>query len=308
MNIDEAMRVLDVSGRVSELTYADLRRQYRRKALLHHPDKSSDPDATSQFLRLKTALEVLESCNGLDRAPSSESSYFGSLTRLVRTALSPDTPDFVRVETLNSLFDSLIYRGGEHAECLLDTVDYSALRAIFSVLDNIRRSMGLPDSALSQIRMVLDRRRPPPVCITLRPSLADLLLQNVLVLGGGKFRVPLWASEVVFEDPDTGADIEIACVPVIPEGVSIDEHNRITVLVEIGVSEVWGKEHLSVEIGEHIFTLWVAELRLVPTQTATLSLRGAPVFNAGDIYSVRDLAGVFADVRLSMPLAAEITT
>jgi curved DNA-binding protein CbpA len=300
MNIEEAMRVLSVTGRVEDLDCAALRRQYRRKALLYHPDKSSAPDATDQFLRLKTALDVLESRAGLDPGPVSESSYFTSLARLVRTALDPDIPDFERIETLQALFDSLVYCGGDHAECLLDTIDYSALRSIFSVLDNIRISMGLPVAVLRQIRAALERRRPPPVSITLRPALADLFLQNVFLLGGGKIRVPLWASEVVFEDPDTGADIEIACVPVVPEGVRIDERNNITVMVELEVREVWGREHLSVAIGEHIFTLRVAELRLVPTQTVALSHLGAPVFNSEDIYSVRDLAGVFADVRLSM--------
>ena len=302
MDIKEAMRVLDVSGRVEDLTHADLRRQYRRKALLYHPDKSSSPTAKEQFLQLKLALDVLESCDNVDSEPeiSSESSYFSSLVRLSKTAIDPDIPDFVRIETLNSLFDSLIHRGGEHAECLLDSVDYSALRAIFSVLNNIRISMGLPDSVLSKIKVVLERRRPPPVRITLRPALADLLLQNVFVLGGGKMRVPLWASEVVFEDPDTGADIEITCVPVIPEGVRVDERNNITIIVEVNANEVWGRENLSVEIGEHVFALWLSDIRLVPKQTIALSRRGAPVFDSGDIYSVRELAGVFADVRLSM--------
>ena len=291
------MRVLDIGGRVEDLSRATLRRQYHRQARACHPDKSSAADATAQFQRLSAALDVLETCIGERRgAPS----YTVELGAHLRTALSSEVSDVDRAAALRAIFDSLVSHCGVRADRLFGEMDYAALRAMLAVLEHARRAAGLPETVLARVRAIVEARRPAPIRVALRPSLEDLFSQNVFVLreGDATFVVPLWASEVVFEDPLTGADVEVSCAPALPRGATIDERNNITVATEFDVRDLWGREEVHVHVGGRRFVLRVADLRLAPSQTVELSPRGAPAFNADDIYSVAELAGVFAHVRL----------
>ena len=59
MNLKSACENLDIICDSNELPIEILKKQYRLKALLYHPDKNPSPEATSKFHEIQESYEYL---------------------------------------------------------------------------------------------------------------------------------------------------------------------------------------------------------------------------------------------------------
>ena len=75
MNKQKAYVCLDLDIKNQQITFDDIKRQYRLKALTYHPDKNTSPDATIKFQEIHDAYEYVLKYEGYDDYNSDDNNY-----------------------------------------------------------------------------------------------------------------------------------------------------------------------------------------------------------------------------------------
>ena len=83
MNYELACGILEISPPDDEIQI--IKRQYRMKALMYHPDKNNSPGACEQFQQVNEAYEFLMTRKGSSFSPK-EKNYKDYLFSFLKTA------------------------------------------------------------------------------------------------------------------------------------------------------------------------------------------------------------------------------
>ena len=107
----------------------------------------------------------------------------------------------------------------------------------------------------------------------INPSLDDLLENNIykLVHRGEIFFVPLWHSEIYFEDNEKN-DIIVRCIPDLPPHIMIDENNSLHVELNMPFNVSLLDSHtpsISFQLGKKPYE-YTVPIRLKKKQTVFL--------------------------------------
>jgi len=302
MNYKKACEILEIN----EITTDELKKQYRRKALLYHPDKNPDPNACATFQEIRDAYEYLskhECCSGndssdddADTSDDDKTGYNFAVFSFIKNILTKDSR--------NNLFHTILQRVATSCETnALDTLqklDKTILIKTRDVLKKYRAEMHFTESFIESIDALIIEKTKNDECILLNPTLADLFEHNLYKLRVGDFTyiVPLWHHELVYDN--SGNDIYVKCYPMLPENVSIDDKNDVRVSVTYSVTELWGKETVEVHVGGKSFPINVGLLKLCEQQTVLFAQQGVSKINTTNVYDVTIRGDVFIDVKLNL--------
>jgi hypothetical protein len=139
-------------------------------------------------------------------------------------------------------------------------------------------------------------------CIILSPFLEDLFENNLyrLTKDDQVYLIPLWHHELVYDHG--GADLYVQCVPILPEGITLDEQNNLHVHVNFLIDEIWSKAEHVIRIsgsgsGRHVVLLR-DQLRLTKYQTIAFNGRGISRINVSSVYDVSKKSDVYVHITV----------
>lgn len=320
MKITDARRILDLTPNCEDddidISHDVIKRSYKRKALIYHPDKNKHPDAVSLFREVKEAFDVLEIYYGYGDCEDGDSDiddpthfdvshngYIEILMSFIRSLDDMKGMTYENSAIFRIIMDRLTDCCEKHAIVLLKKIDIDLLVKIHGILLKIQDDIfHFPDSVIELIQTIIDERKLNNIHerIVLSPTLDDLFEHSVYVTHrmNNKLVIPLWSSEIVYDI--SGRDITVVCVPTLPEHISIESNNDIHVYVKYDISQIWGKDIINVYIGNKKFDVNVSLLYLCSHQVITFINQGIPRFNEESIYDVSVISDIYINVNIDV--------
>jgi hypothetical protein len=137
----------------------------------------------------------------------------------------------------------------------------------------------------------------------LNPSIDDLLESNIykLYVNGLLFLVPLWHSEMYFDDT-LGNDIIVLCKPELPEKVTIDDNNNIyyNLLVPFDKEMINSENsYLTMQIGKRCIKVPINKLYIKQEQLYVLKGQGIPKIIEDDVYNVSCKGDIIVNISFT---------
>jgi len=187
----------------------------------------------------------------------------------------------------------------DNAIRLINSIDKLILIDIYKLLIVHQEILYIPDIFIEEIKKILVSKTKGDECILLNPSLEDLLNDNVYKLSINEctFFVPLWHDELIYDN--SGCDLYVRCIPVLPDNVKIDDNNNIIVMLKYKISDIFQTDVINVLIGDHNFQIRVDELRLLKRQILTRRGVGISRIISKNVYDVSNKGNISFDIELT---------
>ena len=282
-------------------TEADLKRQYKRSALLYHPDKNRSPEATEQFQRIQESYEYLMKHQGLFQEMGSSTdddiSYIKVLFSFLKPILESGNFQEIKSKIIHTLVNYITEKCEPKALTLLYKLDKRVFCVIRDLLHAHKEVFYFSDTFLDKIDEIYNTRLDDQRII-LHPTIDDLYSNNLykLVEPGGTFLVPLWHHELVYDN--SGVDLYVECVPILDNNIDIDENNDIHVSISCGLDKLWSMESLEFSLGQRVFSVLRRELFMIETQTVIIKNMGISRINTHNIYHISNRGHIFVHIRI----------
>ena len=234
----EIQHALDILGfkdsKLIEISESDLKQQYRTFALMYHPDKNSSEYATSKFVEINEAYELLKENMNCIHPNDEENNYH----RILKEYLGIQIVD----NKVNEIVDNILSVCEKQAIIILEKIDdKKKFTLIYSILKKYRHVFFLSDSFYQCIEEIKERKhkKEEHEIIELHPNINDLFQHMVYKLhkNGENYLVPLWHQELIYEDIITKKDFIVRCISpkldleeednIIRKKYWIDENNHL---------------------------------------------------------------------------------
>lgn len=282
MNVRIACGLLNVKE--DEMSDMDaIKRKYRIKALMYHPDKNKSDDACDRFREIHEAYEFLS-----NNAEAETKSYKDLLS------------DFLKSNNTESdLFNVILNKIAQTCEDktlrFLRTVDNKILVNLFKLLTLYADVLHISAEFLNEVKSMIKQDE----CIVLHPKLADIMSDNLykLTVDGKMYLIPLWHHKLIYDI--SGSDLYVVCSPTLPENVSVGIDNDITVDLTYKISELFGRKEQWFSIGDIEFKFNISDLRLTQNNTIVLRNVGISRVNLDNIYDVSVRGDIILNIELT---------
>ena len=320
MNHKKACEILGID--INNITSEIVKRQYKKKALIYHPDKNRSADAAIKFQEIHDAYQFLiqtpswyqdiqenifaefkmehdlyESMfEGVFNDVSNE--YNNILFSFLGNVIGKDVFNGVQNKIFYMIIQKLCDRCEGKAIELLEKLDKSILLKIYEILELHQEVFHFSTNFLTLIRDIVHKKTSKDECILLYTFLEDLLADNLYKLteNGNRYIIPLWHHELVYDN--AGSDLYIKCVPLLPDNMKMDEHNNLNVWLKYNIADIWEKESFLVVLGKKDFLIWTKELKMQKEQIYILGGQGISKINTKDIYDVGKRGDIILHIEL----------
>jgi hypothetical protein len=307
MNCKEALDIMNINH--STINYNDitpefLKKQYRKMALQHHPDKCGNtPESNLKFQQIHEAYEVLQreiikGDNDSDTIPLSEYVYIDILKLFMKSALQGKYNDIVL-----HIVNQIVIGYKQVSVHIFDNVDKENCMRIYQFLSLNRLMFHLSNEFLDNIREIVVKKYDNVQVYKLNPSIDDILDNNVykLYVNDTLFLVPLWHNEVYFDC--SGCEIIVICQPQLEDHITIDDDNNIYIITNVTLTDVFtilnSTQNMMVQIGKKEFIIPVNELFIRRQQYYTLQNRGISHIKH-ELYDINDKADIIVNVLINI--------
>jgi hypothetical protein len=209
-------------------------------------------------------------------------------------------------ELTNKLFRSILYKitdlCQDKALVMIEKIEKNTLLKIYEILLKYSVFLHISQEFLDKINQVLINKIKNDQCILLNPTFKDIYNDQVykLVIDGEQYLIPLWHKELVYDV--SGSDLIVRCIPVLPEGVTIDDKNNISVYIDYDLNEFienfWGKPDVEFYIDGISFYVAVEKIRFIENQEIKINNVGISKIIEKNIYDVRLRGDVTLYLRL----------
>lgn len=315
MDCDAVKVLLDID--LSEDVPVEIvKKQYHKRALQFHPDKNKSLGAADQFRLVQEAYEYAMKYQGyledsdMDLEADSEvhvgqtvlSSYYTLLNEFLGGILGTESANELQDRVMKCVIHRLVDICESKAMAFLETLDKPLLIKTYHLLEKHADQFHFTEPIMEKIRSIMIEETEGDERIILRPLLDDLFADNLYKLqeGGTTYLVPLWHHELVYDN--SGNDLYVSCVPLLPDNVTIDEHNHIIIELRINIRDVWEKDCISFFLGKREFSFKKDCLRLTSQlQMVLLKGHGIAKIDTRDIYNVSQ----HSDIRVFIELFHE---
>ena len=333
MSLKDARTMLGVSR---DFSLSELNKRFRILALRLHPDKNgSAPEATAAFQELNAAYRLLlPGVNDNDNTPPTTKcadadtetysnifmNFIKSLVRGNPKSQQPEQPEQPdqpeqpeqpeQHDGVNRILLELLHRivhdyASVSVNAALDALDPAMLFQLYDTLEQYNAAVSMDASIFEEITKTIREKMHKNNIIILKPSLKDVLQNNISVLQyeGQTFYVPLWHSELHYRIDNSGKQLIVKCMPILPDHMSIDVNNELHIDVRADIKELLNRSCGVLRIplyDDEFVELKVSDLRIVSRQTVVLqnNIRGISLICSNDIYEVKNKAPICVCVRL----------
>lgn len=263
MNIEEAKKVLNIEN----FDYETLRKVYKEKALLYHPDKIGGNK--EEFCKIKEAYDVL-----LTNVNNKDSNIFDFLR---------DHFSNITVKQISEIY--YLFNDGDTMEIVTRIYNF--------VIEN-RKYIKMSDYILDFLNKIQEKRIIKT--LILQPNLDDLLDHNLYILEikNKKIKIPLWHEELIYEIDNEIYMIKI--IPNLPDNVEIINDDLVFYL-QYNIYQIWKND----KIYFHNSLYFKREsLKLKYMQKITLYNEGISKINKQHIYNIHKKGNIILNIELIM--------
>lgn len=313
MNYKKACECLEIEFENNAIDELKLKRQYRLKALLYHPDKNKSPDAVSCFQEVHESYEYLMKYQGYmdseNETDSFEDNYeydemFSNIDKKgYKWILFSFLKNILNRDTQNNILYTIIQRISSICESsaldTLEKIDKTMLIKIYDILKKYKDAFHFTEEFIIKIENMISEKIKNDECIILNPTLDDLFKNNLyrLTVNKNYYCIPLWHHELVYDN--SGSDIYVKCNPMLDENIEIDNKNNINVYIEYKISEIWNKKTVDIYLTkENQIKITVNLLKLVDEQTIVFSNMGISKVNTENIYDISKKSDIIVHLTL----------
>jgi hypothetical protein len=307
MNYKNAFEILEIDfthTKYSDLSLEYLKKQYKKLALKHHPDKNGNTiESNEKFKQINEAYNYLKREYNFEEDFIAEnddlnsSLYCDILRGFMKTVFEGKYTDI-----LSKIVSDIMSAGKKISVKLFDDLDKDTALNIYTFLSNYRSTLHLNQEILDNIREIVVKKYDNVDVYKLNPGINDLLNNNLykLYVNDELFLVPLWHNESYFDG--SGCEIIVICDPELPQGVTIDDDNNICVNKEIyGYSDlinmIYLNESIKVNIGENDYEIPISNLHMKREQYYRIKNQGLSK-NKQDIYDVSEKTDIIVKINI----------
>jgi len=303
---EDACKTLDLDPD-GKWTSDDIKRQYRRLALIHHPDKNiGDEEAAQMFRSVREAYDYLEedsTCEDIDTDTNSIQTAVNNYKEILSQFLEPilNSPLFQH-RIFNRILDGILLKCEERVMAIMEKMDRIHAIKILELLRGYKDVLHIGDDFLRRLDEMICGKVQDDSRVILNPFLEDLFDDNLYRLTdmGGVFLIPLWHHELVYDN--SGGDLYVECRPILPENVEIDCDNNIHVSLRYSLDEIWKMSEILVKLGSEksakIVEISRGELFLKPRQTVIFKGMGISKINTQNIYDNTNRGDILVHVEI----------
>jgi len=304
MNYKTACKALDIDPS-KELDVNTLKKKFRLKALLYHPDKNplQNKDETNmKFCNVKESYEFLlrNKENPLNTIFSDESSYNDEtsyndyLFSFIKSIMARDTEE----NLLYTILQRISWSCETKALDTLSKLDKKILLKIFTLITKYKESFHFSDELLENIKAIITNKTKHDERIILNPTIDDLFENNLyrLEVNDKLYVIPLWHNELVYDND--GNDMYVKCYPMLPENIEIDHNNNLHIHKSFKIGDIWELSVIEIEIGNKTFSIALSDLKMVDEQVITKAQCGISRINTKDIYDVSTKSNIVFHIRV----------
>ena len=290
-----------------DYTDAEIKRQYKRMALLYHPDKNKSPDASVKFQEIHESYEFIINNNEYIDADEfnefeniDKTTYAYTLLSFLRNIVNIDLDNHPNQKNsiIYIIIDRITSTCEKKAIDVLAKLDKQILIKVNEVLKYNIEVFHLSPNIINKIDELIAEKQKNDEIIILNPTIDDLFENNLykLTMNSFTYIVPLWHHELVYDN--SGNDIYVNCYPVLAENMSIDNNNNLHVDLEYNMCDLWENQIVYVKIGSRQFQINPQLLKLSRTQTVVLANQGISKINTKDIYNVSKRGDVHLNITI----------
>ena len=295
MNYNKACDVLEINN---DTSLDNIRKQYKLKALLYHPDKNKSQDAKSQFQEISEAYRYLlkhNEHNEDDEKVLSNMDYKYYLFMFLKNIIKGNSQESL----LYAILKKTTTVCSEKAIQLLQNLEKPSLIKIYEILTKNKNYLHIESELLDKIEKLINEKIENDECIILQPSIDDLFENNLykLKINQHVYIVPLWHNNLVYDN--SGNDIYVKCFPILEDNIEIDKHNHIHIQISHSLQDIWEKQSFQINIGKRNIEVPIEQILLKKQQLICIKHAGISQMNPNSVYDITKKSHIYIYLILS---------
>lgn len=299
MNLKNALEILEINQEeYSTLNKFNLKKNYHKMALRHHPDKNGNTVQSNDkfqkiqeaYLCLKREISFLKEDLGenLEEDLEEENNYNNIVYQFINEILKGKY-----TELFSEIIRDII-GGYKQITCqLFEKLDKELSLEIYTFLSKYQNLFHISKETLRLVKEIIMEKYKEDQLFILNPSINDLFENKVykLILEDQVYIVPLWHNECYFDGP-TG-DIIVKCIPNLKENIELDDDNNIIMHIKIPFSfSLLHQNIIPINLDENIFLeIPIKELSLEKFQIYCIKGKGISKI-VSDIQNISNKADI----------------
>lgn len=290
MNFEEALQILDIDPTFKDKNEFNeiIKKKYRLKALIFHPDKNKSHNACEEFHKVNEAYNYL-----MNNKPSQDFSFYDLLFEFLKYTF------YIKNDKVCQWLTKFII---DHIENIYD----SSLYPIFENSENNNEKFRHLNEFLRKYKInniyksFKEYIHKPKKEVVLKPKISDIFEDNVFKLTweDNEYIIPLWHNELVYDNESY--DLVINILPEMDSNVSIDENNNIIVKLNEKITNIWDNDEIIFYIGSIEFSFSKSLVKLVKKQYISLFNQGISKINTNNIYDVSKKSNIIILLELEL--------
>ena len=269
MNFDKAIEILELE---KNFTKRELKKAYYKKAIKYHPDKNNgDKKKEAIFKQINEAYIFLgdEKNKNIDDLDTSFSNILKRFFDFMVPEMNVDKKD------IDNTMQAIIKKCKKASIGLFEKLSKERSLEIYSFLSKNKDVFSLEADMLKNMAEIIRNKVKNDNIIILNPDINDLINDRIYKLeyNNSTFYVPLWANEVVYEDPSKN-DIIVKCISELPDNLYLDEDNILHVNIKQDIKKLLIDKELQVVIGEKTFKINSSQIKVTKYQMIKLEKCG----------------------------------
>lgn len=291
MNFKKASELLDLS---QPFSLHDLKKNYRTKALITHPDKNPDcPDANKKFQEVNEAYQYLILYLEV-KNEDINTDYQSLLDKFLQSLQTKDLDKQLIRNLLNNI--------GKDCQNLslkiFQNMEKGKAVDIYQIVVKYQKILHISDETTDKMAEIIREKIKDDNIIILNPTLGDLFKNNIykLEFQGEIFYIPLWHSELHYEISKT--NLIVKCIPDIPKHVSIDQYNNVHISLTLPSVGIFCREKIEFKLGETEFSIPMEKLFIKKYQTYCLKRKGISLIYEDDVYNIEQKGHIYAHIDI----------
>lgn len=287
MDIQRAAEILEIEL-IHIVNKSLIKKQYHRLALQYHPDKNDNShESTEKFKQINEAYNYLLTMThhpnkNKENDQPCETSYSDLLGLFVQSIISRSNN-----ETFVSIVKSILIGScSQFTMQLFESCDKEIAVEVYEFICKYKNVLHVSSEIINELKRIVISKFQNDQLYILNPTLQDLFEGNVykLVVDEKTYYVPLWNAETYF-DNGNGGELVVRCVPELPDNISIDENNNVSISVSIKLtSDLLEKSNVEIPVYcNRTLSLPVCSLKLIKHQSIIFRRQGIFQTNEYDI-------------------------
>lgn len=290
MNFEDALQILDIDPAFKDKNEFNdiIKKKYRLKALILHPDKNKSHNACEEFQKVNEAYHYL-----MNNKPSQDFSFYDLLFEFLKYTFDIKNDKVCHwltkfiIDHIENIYDSSLYPIFNNSEN-----NNEKFRHLYDFLRKYKIN-----NIYKSFKEYINKHKKE---VILKPKISDIFEDNVFKLSweDKEYIIPLWHNELVYDNESY--DLVISIIPEMDSNVSIDENNNIIIKLNEKITNIWDNDEIIFYIGSREFSFSKSLVKLLKKQYISLFNQGISKINTNNIYDVSKKSNIIILLELEI--------